>query len=345
MTRNRATADNIPTDIMADYYAQRAGAGLIISEATIISPQANGYPNVSGLYNQAQVDGWQKVTDAVHAKGGVIFAQLWHVGRLSLPEYHAGALPVAPSAVKPEGLHPGLNGEKPYVAPRALTAAEITDIIADYKKAAINAKAAGFDGVEIHAGYSFLLEQFLRDGTNKRDDQYGGSVENRARIVLEVIDAVAEIFNENQIGLRISPINAAYKPSHIIDSNIESTYSYLVKEINRYDLAYLHVVENLKSDTQYNNFDVKKLRQIYNGTYLANGGYDRNKAITAIDNNNTDLIGFAFPFIANPDFPSRLEYNMEMSQPDLSKLYVGGASGYTDYRFATTKEATHGHVN
>ncbi len=340
MTRSRATADHVPTDIMADYYAQRAGAGLIITEATIISPRGNGYLNVPGMFNQAQIDGWRKVTNAVHKKKGLIFAQLWHVGRVSLPEYHAGQLPVAPSAIKAEGSHLGPNGEVPFVTPHALTISEIADVITDYKQAAINAKAAGFDGVELHAGYSYLLEQFLRDGSNQRDDQYGGSSENRTRIIFEILDAISEVFNQNQISLRISPINVAYQPFHIVDSDIEETYSYLVAQLNRYDLAYLHVVENIGGDKLGNNFDVKKLREIYKGTYLANGGYNRDKAMMALDNNSSDLIGFAFPFIANPDFVLRLENNLELSTPDMDKLYVGGASGYTDYHVAALASAT-----
>ncbi len=333
LTRSRAAAGNIPHALNARYYAQRASAGLIISEATQITPQGQGYPKTPGIHSQGQIDGWKEVTQAVHQRGGKIFLQLWHVGRISHPVTLAeGGLPVAPSALKPAGEIYTDQGMKPFVSPRALETAEIPALVENFWRAAANAKAAGFDGVEIHAANGYLIDQFLRDGTNQRTDSYGGSVSNRSRLLREVTEAVLTVWNPGQVGVRLSPVNPF---NDIADSAPQATFDVVTEQLNAYKLAYLHVVEDRASD-----FDFQRLRQIFNGAYIANGGYDRDSAIAAVDADRADFIAFGKLFISNPDLPERLRRNGPYNAPRSDSFYAGGAEGYDDYPSLTTVGAT-----
>ncbi|MFL9924862.1 alkene reductase [Herbaspirillum lusitanum] len=331
LTRSRAQAGDIPSELAPEYYAQRAGAGLIIAEATQISPQGKGYAFTPGIYNDAQVAGWKKVTDAVHAKGGRIFLQLWHVGRISHPSLQPdGALPVAPSAVKPEGKAFTETGFEDFVTPRALELSELPALIESYKTAAQLAIKAGFDGVEIHAANGYLLDQFLRDKTNLRTDAYGGSIENRARLLLEVVAAVTSVVPSERVGIRLSPISPA---NDCADSNPKEIFSYVVEQLNRFKLVYLHVVEGATGGPREvpNGFDLQVLRDLFKGFYMANNGYDLEMALKARSANLADLVAFGRPFIANPDLVERLKQGAELAQFDAATLYGGGAKGYTDY--------------
>ncbi|PJA32126.1 MAG: alkene reductase, partial [Zetaproteobacteria bacterium CG_4_9_14_3_um_filter_53_7] len=301
LTRNRAPGC-IANALMAEYYGQRAGAGLIITEGTQISEQAVGYPATPGIYNQQQVDGWRLVTDAVHARGGHIFAQLWHCGRISHPDFHAGELPVAPSAVRPAGDAFTYEGLKPFVTPRALEASEIPGIIEQYRHAAACAGNAGFDGVEIHAANGYLIDQFIRDGSNRRTDHYGGSLENRIRLLLEIVDAVGSEIGHDKVGVRISPVNAFNDMS---DSDPQATFDHIASSLSGLGLAYLHVVEVSMAGETDSSFDTGQLRDRFDGLYIANGGYDGPRAKQAIASNAADLIAFGVPFLANPDLPER----------------------------------------
>lgn len=324
LTRSRAAAGNVPHELNARYYAQRTSAGLIISEATQISPQGQGYPKTPGIHSDEQIAGWRLVTNTVHEYGGKIFLQLWHVGRISHPlTLGNGDLPVAPSAIKPAGEIYTDKGMQPFVTPRALAMDELPALIEDFRCAAANAKAAGFDGVEIHAANGYLIDQFLRDGTNKRDDAYGGSVENRARLLREVTEAVLSVWEPGQVGVRISPTNPY---NDIADSSPQATFETIVEQFNRYSLAYLHVVEDRTA-----GFDYQKLRQIFNGAYMANGGYERDSAINALENEQADFIAFGKLFIANPDLPERLRLNAGFNPAREELFYAGGAEGYDDY--------------
>ncbi len=331
LTRSRAQAGDVPSELTAEYYAQRAGAGLIIAEATQISPQGKGYAFTPGIYDQAQVAAWKKVTDAVHAKGGHIFLQLWHVGRISHPDLQPEhALPVAPSAVKPEGNAFTETGFQPFVTPRALELAELPGIVAQYKTAAQLAIQAGFDGVEIHAANGYLLDQFLRDKTNLRTDAYGGSIENRTRLLLEVVDAVTSVVPSERVGIRLSPISPA---NDIADSNPQALFSYVVQQLNRYKLVYLHVVEGATGGPRQveNGFDLQVLRDLFEGIYIANNGYDLTLAQQAREGNLADLVAFGRPWIANPDLVARLKHGAALASFNPDTLYGGGAAGYTDY--------------
>ncbi len=331
LTRSRAQAGDVPSELTAEYYAQRAGAGLIIAEATQISPQGKGYAFTPGIYDQAQVAAWKKVTDAVHAKGGHIFLQLWHVGRISHPDLQPGhALPVAPSAVKPEGNAFTETGFQPFVTPRALELAELPGIVAQYKTAAQLAIQAGFDGVEIHAANGYLLDQFLRDKTNLRTDAYGGSIENRTRLLLEVVEAVTSVVPSERVGIRLSPISPA---NDIADSNPQALFSYVVQQLNRHKLVYLHVVEGATGGPRQveNGFDLQVLRDLFQGIYIANNGYDLALAQQARERNLADLVAFGRPWIANPDLVARLQHGAALASFNPETLYGGGAAGYTDY--------------
>jgi N-ethylmaleimide reductase len=324
LTRSRAAEGNVPHSLNARYYAQRASAGLIISEATQITPQGQGYPKTPGIHSDAQIAGWQGVTRAVHEHDGKIFLQLWHVGRVSHPVTQAdGGLPVAPSAIQPAGEIYTEQGMKPFVTPRALTAAELPGLIDDFRRAATNAKAAGFDGVEIHAANGYLIDQFLRDGTNQRDDAYGGSVDNRARLLREVTEAVLTVWEPGRVGVRLSPVNAF---NDIADSAPQATFEAVTTQLNAYGLAYLHVVEDRSS-----GFDFQRLRQIFNGAYIANGDYRRDSAIEAVAQEQADFIAFGKLFIANPDLPERLRRNGPYNAARPDSYYAGGAEGYDDY--------------
>jgi len=333
LTRNRARADGVPTPMMIAYYRQRASAGLIISEATCIAPTAVGYPFTPGIWNDEQVAGWAPITAAVHAEGGRMFCQLWHVGRVSHPSLlPAGALPVAPSAVQPAGEAMTYQGPQPFVTPRALKTAELPGIIAQYRAAAEYALAAGFDGVEVHAANGYLLDEFLRDGTNRRTDVYGGSVENRVRLLLEVLAAVSAVWGGERVGVRLSPIQPF---NDMRDSDPQGTFSRVVELLNPLGLAYLHVTR-LGQDAPGAagpRFDPNRLRDIWRGVYMTNHGYDRESAMAAIANGEADLVAFGVLFLANPDLPERLRRGAPLNQPDPETFYGGGELGYTSYPF------------
>jgi N-ethylmaleimide reductase len=331
LTRNRAGVDGVPTEIMATYYAQRASAGLIISEATCIAPQAVGYPATPGIWNGDQVAAWSRITQAVHARGGRIFCQLWHVGRISHPSLQPdGALPLAPSAVQPAGEAMTYQGPQPYVTPRALERPELSEIVTQYRVAAKNAIAAGFDGVEVHAANGYLLDEFLRDGTNLRTDDYGGSVDNRARLLLEVLDAVTEAVGPARTGVRLSPVQPF---NDMKDANPEATFTRVVELLNRYGLAYLHVTELGKDAPGAAGpwFDPKSLRKLWQGVYMTNHGYDRDSATAAVAKGEADLVAFGVLYIANPDLAERFARKAPLNTPDPSTFYGGSEKGYTEY--------------
>jgi N-ethylmaleimide reductase len=333
LTRCRAGSGGIPTELNAEYYAQRATAGLILSEATCISPQGLGYPATPGIWNGDQVAGWAQVTHAVHSQGGRIYCQLWHVGRISHPSLQPdGALPVAPSAIQPSGEAMTYEGPKPFVTPRALERSELPEIVAQYRVAAKNALAAGFDGVEVHAANGYLLDEFLRDGTNRRDDDYGGSVDNRARLLLQVMDAVTGAVGASRTGVRLSPVQPF---NDMRDSDPEATFSRLVELLNAYGLAYLHVTELGKDAPGAAGpwFDPRSLRRLWKGLYMANHGYDRESAMAAVEKGEADLVAFGALYIANPDLAARFARKAPLNAPDPSTFYGGGEKGYTDYPF------------
>lgn len=332
LTRSRAGDGGVPRAMNVEYYAQRATAGLIISEATQISPEGVGYPGTPGIHSAEQIKGWRRVTDAVHAAGGRILLQLWHVGRISHPTLQpGGALPVAPSAIRPEGDAFTADGLQPFVTPRALETHEIPGIVEDYRQAAEHAKEAGFDGVEVHAANGYLLDQFLRDGANHRTDAYGGPVENRARLLLDVMDAVTTVWSADQVGVRLSPINSF---NDMTDSDPDATFGYVARQLNAYGLAYLHVVEtDMTGATSTQAFDKRKLRNAFRGTYIANGGYDKASATDAIANGDADFVAFGIPFIANPDLVERFALDAPLTDPDPATFYGGDERGYIDYPF------------
>ncbi|MGF1610208.1 MAG: alkene reductase [Kiloniellales bacterium] len=331
LTRNRAGPGNVPQPINVTYYQQRASAGLIVTEATQVSPQGVGYPNTPGIHSAEQVVGWRKVTEAVHKAGGRIFLQLWHVGRISHPSLQpGGALPVAPSAIKPAGKAFTHEGLQPFVTPRALETHEVPGIIADFRMAAANALQAGFDGVEIHAANGYLLDQFLRDSTNRRSDAYGGSLEKRARLLLDATDAVASVWGADRVGVRLSPVNAF---NDISDSDPQRSFTYAARELGRLDLAYLHVVElGFEDGTQRDRaFDFDALREAFGGPYIANGGYDKAQAQAALSSGHADLVAIGKLFLANPDLPQRWRSDATLNEPDPATFYGGNEQGYTDY--------------
>jgi N-ethylmaleimide reductase len=331
MTRNRAGPGNVPGDINATYYAQRASAGLIVSEATQVSPQGVGYPGTPGIHSAAQVDGWKRVTAAVHDAGGRIFLQLWHVGRISHPSLQPdGALPVAPSAIAPAGQAMTKEGMKPFVTPRALDTAEIGGIVEDYRRGARNAKAAGFDGVELHGANGYLIDQFLRDSANKRTDRYGGSAANRARFLVEVAEALVGEWGADRVGVRLSPTNPF---NDVTDSNPAATFATAVGELSRFGPAYLHIVEPAASDPLATGEwpDLRFFRKIWRGALIGNKGYDLQRANAVIRDGLVDLVSFAALFLANPDLPERFRRGGPFNAPDRKTFYGGAAAGYTDY--------------
>ena len=331
MTRSRALAGNVPNPLAATYYAQRASAGLIVTEATQVSPQGVGYIRTPGIHAAEQVAGWKTITDAVHRAGGRIFAQLWHVGRVSHPDFHGGALPVAPSALPVEGEAFTTRGRTPLVTPRALETDEIPGIVAQFRTAAENAKPAGFDGVELHGANGYLLDQFLRDGANARTDAYGGSIAKRARFPLEVADAVAGVWGPQRVGYKLSPYFSGYSMS---DSNPIETFSFMASELNKRGLLYLHVTEAVAGPgvaPAGTRRATPVLRDIFNGTMIVNGGYDARSAEAAIDGGDADLVAFGVPFLANPDLPARYQGDTVLNKADPATFYAGEANGYTDY--------------
>lgn len=328
LTRNRAGEGNVPQDLNKLYYTQRASAGLIITEASQISPYAVGYPATPGIHSAEQVAGWKNITNAMHAKGGLMFIQLWHVGRISHPSMLPdNALPVAPSAIQPHGEAITYEGMQPFVTPRALELDEIPGVIADYVKAAENAKAAGFDGIEIHAANGYLLDQFLRDGSNTRTDAYGGSIENRMRLLDEVVSAVKDIWPSNRIGVRLSPENQF---NDIRDSQPQTTFNAVVDMLSKHDLAYLHVLEGDISNTEQ-HVDYVALRKHFSGFYMANNGYTQDLAEQSLQAGHADLIAFGQLFLANPDLVERFARGSTLNEPDKTTFYGGDAKGYTDY--------------
>jgi N-ethylmaleimide reductase len=330
LTRCRADENHVPTALMAEHYSQRASAGLIIAEATAAMDGCSAFGAEPGIYNDAQVAGWKQVTDAVHAKGGQIVLQIWHGGRACHPLLNGGKVPVAPSAIAitNDEIHTP-DGKFPYTVPRELADAEIPTIIAGFKAAAVNAKAAGFDGVEIHAANGYLLDEFLRDGANKRSGAYGGSVENRARLLLEVLDATIEVWDSNRVGVRISPLNGF---NSMTDRDPIATFSWLASKLNDYHLAYLHVMRaDFKGEQQGDV--MTPIRSIYQGAIVGNMGYGAEEAEAAIANGKLDAVAFGVPFLANPDLPTRFAKNAELNAPDPAKFYSAGAEGYTDYPY------------
>jgi N-ethylmaleimide reductase len=341
LTRGRTSEDRVPNDLMVEYYRQRASAGLIINEATIISEQAAGWVNSPGIYNAAQVQGWLKVTKAVHAAGGRIFLQLWHMGRASHPDFQpGGALPVAPSAVAIRGDIHTYDGKKPYPVPRALETGEIAGLVEDYARATRLAKEAGFDGVEIHAANGYLIDQFLRDCSNHRTDQYGGTVENRARFLLEVTRAVTSAWSPGRVGVRLSPTGAF---NDMKDTAPAEVFGYAAEQLNAFGLAYLHVSEPLPGHPLATELPpvAPLLRKKFHGPFMLNGGYDADLGGAAIAGGAADLISFGVPFLANPDLVERFRTGAALNAPDFATFYWGGAKGYTDY--PTLKEAGAGH--
>ena len=331
LTRSRATEGDVPSEMAILYYAQRASAGLIIAEATQISPQGKGYVFTPGIYNETQVDAWKKITEAVHAKDGRIYLQLWHVGRISHPSIQPNnELPVAPSAITPEGQAYTNDGFVPLVTPRALRLEEMPGIVEQYRQAAKYALAAGFDGVEIHAANGYLLDQFLRDKTNQRTDAYGGSIENRVRLLVEVTEAVTAVWGGNRVGLRISPLS---KFGDIWDSNPQALFTHVVEKLNAFKLAYLHVIEGDTGGEREvaGGFDLQILRALFNGAYMANNGYDAALADHRLDAGKADLIAFGRPFISNPDLVERMRTSAPLSEPDPKTMYGGDGHGYIDY--------------
>ncbi len=325
MTRNRAGEGHVPTELMATYYAQRASAGLIVTEATQVSPLSIAYPNTPGIHTPEQTAGWRKVTDAVHAAGGRIWLQLWHVGRVAHPTLMEGQQPVAPSALAAKGETFTGKGMEPFVTPHALTIEEISQVVDQYAQGATNAKEAGFDGVEVHGANGYLIDQFLRDGSNQRTDAYGGSVENRARFLYEVTCAVTSVWGGGKVGVRLSPVNPFNDMS---DSDPLTNFPQIAQGLNDYGLGYLHVVEPIGTE---GTPVTSAIREVFRRPLIVNGGYTRETADTAIASGAADLVAFGVPFISNPDLPQRLARNAPLTPPNRATFYGGGAEGYTDY--------------
>jgi N-ethylmaleimide reductase len=339
LTRMRAGAGDVPGPLAAIYYAQRAGAWFIITEASQICPLGKGYPGTPGIYSDEQVAGWRHVTAAVHARGGKIVSQLWHVGRISHSSHHsAEGNPVAPSIVTPSGqVYTASWQLADYETPRALSVQEIADLVASYRHAAIQAKAAGFDGIEIHAANGYLLDQFLQDGSNRRTDRYGGTVENRTRLVLEVLQAVIAVWGSERVGIRLSPYGTFNDMS---DSDPVGLFTYVIEQLNRLQLAYLHLIEpratNAGGDDSVNESapsTAQLFRKIFTGKVVMAGGYRRETAEAAVNAGLADGVAFGRLFLANPDLPRRFELDAPLTLHDRSTFYGGGEKGYTDYPF------------
>lgn len=326
LTRSRANnPGRVPNDLMVEYYAQRASAGLILTEATSVTPMGVGYADTPGIWSEEQVEGWKKITKAVHGKGGLIFMQLWHVGRISHPMFLNGELPVAPSAIKPQGHVSLVRPITEYVTPRALELNEIPEIIEAYRKGAENAKKAGFDGVEIHGANGYLLDQFLQDSSNKRTDIYGGSIENRARLMLEVTDAVLSVWGKERVGLHLAPRADSHDMG---DSTREKTFSYVAREMGKRDIAFIFTREKESADSIS-----PVLKKEFGGVFIANEAFTKQSAQSILDSGNADAVAFGKLYIANPDLPERLAKDAPFNEPDGATFYAGGAQGYTSYPF------------
>ncbi len=331
LTRSRSRQPgNVPWELNAEYYRQRASAGLILSEATHVAPEGQGFPAMPGIHSGAQVQGWRKVTEAVHGSGGLIYAQLWHAGRISHQEVHHG-WPVAPSAIRPDTWTyvPGPEGwrKEAVPLPRELSRREIARLVRAYRSAAENALRAGFDGVQIHAAFGYLLDQFLRDGSNRRKDEYGGTLAGRLRFPLEVVDAVTAVWGPDRIGARISPLKHS---NDALDSDPQTTFGAFVNELSIRSLSFLEVVEAGPRDGAANRF-LSDLRERFTGAYLANGDLDADGARRRLIDGSADAVSFGRAFIANPDLPARLSANVPLNAPDRQTFYGGGARGYIDY--------------
>ncbi|MGA0805679.1 MAG: alkene reductase [Pseudohongiellaceae bacterium] len=323
LTRSRAGISRIPNALMQEYYWQRASFGLILTEATVVSPQGIGYAGTPGIWSDAQVAGWQQVTRAVHEAGGRIFLQLWHVGRISHPSFLDGELPVAPSALQPAGHVSLLRPETPYPVPRALHREELPGIVEAYRRGALNAQQAGFDGVEIHGANGYLLDQFLQSRTNLRDDDYGGSIRNRARLLLEVTDAAISVWGGGRVGMHLSPRGDAHDMG---DSDPLATFGYVARELGKRGIAFLCVREHEAADSIG-----PQLKQAFGGVYIANEGYTQQSAQAALDAGHADAVAFGKLAIANPDLVERFRRGAALNEPVFSTFYAEGAQGYTDY--------------
>ena len=339
LTRSRSNDEGVPPIFAADYYSQRAEAGLIVSEATNISPQAVGYALTPGIWSEPQVEAWRAIVDAVQAREGVIFLQLWHTGRISHPDLQGGQPPVAPSAIKPEGQAFTKDGMKDHVTPRALETHEVAGIVEDYRKAAANAKAAGFDGVEVHSANNYLLEQFIRDSTNKRTDDYGGSIENRLRFPLAAIDAVLEVWCPERVGVRISP--ATTMPGETpLDSHVMEAYGAYVDALSKRGLLYIHDIEGVTQQTRDvpDGVNFAELRKRFSGAYIANNQYTLELASEMLAKGDADLFSFGRPFLANPDLIERLRIGGPLAEAPKRYWYGGGSVGYSDWPTMATSD-------
>lgn len=325
LTRARSGAERIPNDLMVEYYTQRASAGLILSEATSVTPMGVGYADTPGIWSQEQVAGWKRVTDSVHRAGGLILLQLWHVGRISDPRFLNGELPVAPSAIAPAGFVSLVRPQATFVTPRALELDEIPGIVEAYRQGAENARAAGFDGVEIHGANGYLLDQFLQDKTNHRTDRYGGSIENRARLMLEVTDAVVSVWGADRVGMHLAPRRDAHDMG---DSNPEETFLYVARELGRRGLAFICARESLQDDRLG-----PKIKAASGLNFIANEGFTKESANQVLATGEADAVAFGVSFIANPDLPHRFEVNAPLNAPHPETFYSAGPVGYTDYPF------------
>ncbi|MEC5317370.1 alkene reductase [Brenneria populi subsp. brevivirga] len=324
LTRMHAFEQRIPSELSLEYYAQRAGAGLILTEATAVTPQAVGYPNTPGIWSEEQIAGWKKINDAVHQAGGKVVVQLWHVGRVSDPIYLDGELPVAPSAIAPEGHVATIRPYKPYVVPRALETGEIAGLVADFRRAAENAERAGFDGVEIHAANGYLFDQFLHDGSNKRTDQYGGSIANRARFLLETVDAVLEVWPADRVGVHLNTMSNAHTMQ---DSDPQALFGYVAEQLNERRLAFIFVREALTTPQRI----LPLIRQRFSGAVIANDGLTRESAERLIADGEADAASFGRLYIANPDLAERFRRNAPLNALNSATIYSADATGYTDY--------------
>jgi N-ethylmaleimide reductase len=333
LTRCRASAGRVPNALMAEYYAQRAGAGLILTEATCVSVQGVGYPDTPGIWSDEQAQGWKLVTQAVHASGGRIFLQLWHVGRVSHPDYLDGELPVAPSAIAPKGHVSLLRPMREYVTPRALDISEIPGIIETYRQGAENAKLAGFDGVEIHAANGYLLDQFLQDSTNQRQDSYGGALENRARLLLEATDAAISVWGAGRVGVHLAPRGDAHSMG---DSNPLATFSYVAEQLGQRGIAFIFTRESLGDDRIS-----PELKKRFGGVLIANESFNRETALQVLAAGEADAVAFGKDYIANPDLPRRLQLNVSLNPYHTETFYGAGQQnpslGYTDYPSLVTE--------
>lgn len=334
MTRARAGGDRLANALMAEYYAQRAGAGLVITEATTVSAQGNGWTDSPGIYTDEMGAAWKQVTDAVHGKGGRVFLQMWHCGRASHSDFHGGELPVAPSPIRleGEGLHVPGGEKKPHEVPRALETHELQGIVEDYAAAAMRAKDAGFDGLEIHAANGYLLDQFLQSRTNHRTDTYGGSVENRFRLLREIVEAVIQVFPANRVGVRLAP-NGVF--NDMGSEDYRETFTHVARELDAYGLAYLHVMDGLAFGFHEKGepMTLADFREVFSGPLVGNCGYDRDSAEAAIQAGHADMIAIGRPFIANPDLIERYRNDWPIEESDPATWYTGGsaAEGYTDH--------------